>query len=116
MFDNIAWRYDFLNHFLSLGVDKRWRRRAIKKLRPKGPKKILDVATGTGDLAIAALKLNPDEIAGIDISEKMLEKGRSKNRKKASEDKIKLQSGDSEAIPFPDEVLMDLRLHLVFGF
>jgi len=110
MFDSIAPKYDFLNHFLSLGIDRIWRKKAINKLRPYSPKKILDVATGTGDLAIAALKLNPDEIVGIDISEKMLEKGRLKIRNKALEDKIKLQSGDSEAIPFPDEVFDGLTV------
>ena len=110
MFDSIAPKYDFLNHFLSLGIDRRWRKKAINKLRPYSPKKILDIATGTGDLAIAALKLNPDEIVGIDISEKMLEEGKLKIRKKGLESKIKLQSGDSEAIPFPDEVFDGLTV------
>lgn len=110
MFDSIAPKYDFLNHFLSLGIDRSWRKKAINKLRPYSPKKILDIATGTGDLAIAALKLNPDEIVGIDISEKMLEQGKLKIRKKGLEKKIKLQSGDSEAIPFPDEVFDGLTV------
>ena len=80
MFDSIAPRYDFLNHFLSLGIDRSWRRKTINKLNPFSPKIILDVATGTGDLAIAALKLDPEEIIGIDISQKMLEKGQIKIR------------------------------------
>ena len=62
MFDSIAWRYDFLNHFLSLGIDRRWRKRAIQLLKPKSPKRILDVATGTGDFALEALSLNPDSV------------------------------------------------------
>ena len=83
MFDSIAWRYDFLNHFLSFNFDRLWRRRAIKIISKsyKSPN-ILDVATGTGDLAIAAMKLNPSKISGIDISRKMLEIGREKSEKK----------------------------------
>ena len=103
MFDSIAWRYDFLNHFLSFGIDRLWRRKAIKiisgsALNPK----ILDVATGTGDLAIAAMKLNPEKITGIDISQNMLEIGREKISKKGYSGKIELISGDSENIIFPD--------------
>ncbi len=100
MFDNIAPRYDFLNHFLSLGIDKIWRRKTIRKLKRFSPKKILDLATGTGDLALASLKLNPDHITGLDISAGMLEKGELKIRKKGLEDKISLLQGDSENIPF----------------
>ena len=80
MFDTIAPRYDFMNRFLSAGIDISWRRKAIKFLRKDKPKLILDVATGTGDMAIMAMKmLNPEKIAGIDISEGMLEIGRKKN-------------------------------------
>lgn len=103
MFDSIAPRYDFLNHFLSLGIDRGWRRKTINKLRPLSPKIILDVATGTGDLAIAALKLDPEEIVGIDISQKMLEEGQIKIQKKGRENIIKLLRGDSENIPFSNE-------------
>ena len=78
MFDNISARYDFLNHFLSLGIDKIWRRKAIKHLRSIQPKKIIDIATGTGDFAIAALKLNPEEVVGLDISAGMLAVGEQK--------------------------------------
>jgi demethylmenaquinone methyltransferase/2-methoxy-6-polyprenyl-1,4-benzoquinol methylase len=101
MFDNIAFRYDFLNHFLSFGIDRCWRRKAVKIISEthKNPE-ILDVATGTGDLAIAALKLNPAKITGIDISHKMLEKGKEKIIKKGYSDRIELLNGDSEDIPF----------------
>jgi demethylmenaquinone methyltransferase/2-methoxy-6-polyprenyl-1,4-benzoquinol methylase len=72
MFDSIAEHYDFLNHFLSFGIDRSWRKKAIREISliDPHPSKILDVATGTGDLAIEAMKLNPDHITGIDISEK----------------------------------------------
>lgn len=103
MFDSIAWRYDFLNHFLSFGTDRLWRRKAIKIIGKNiKPGTILDVATGTGDLAIAALKLNPSKITGIDISEKMLEIGREKIERKGFAGKIELLKGDSENILFPD--------------
>ena len=103
MFDSIAWRYDFLNHFLSFNFDRLWRRRAIKIISKsyKSPN-ILDVATGTGDLAIAAMKLNPSKISGIDSSRKMLEIGREKVGKKGFSGKIDLIPGDSEKIPFGD--------------
>jgi demethylmenaquinone methyltransferase/2-methoxy-6-polyprenyl-1,4-benzoquinol methylase len=105
MFDSIAWRYDFLNHFLSFGIDRLWRKRAIKIISKsyKNPH-ILDVATGTGDLAIAAMKLNPIKIAGIDVSQKMLEIGKKKIDRKGLSGKIELMSGDSEKIPFGDSV------------
>ncbi len=103
MFDSIAWRYDFLNHFLSFNIDRLWRRRAIQIISKSFIHPyILDVATGTGDLAIAAMKLNPQGVAGIDISRKMLEIGREKIRKKGFSDKIKLIAADSEMIPFSD--------------
>lgn len=100
MFDNIAHRYDFLNHLLSLGIDRIWRKKTIDKLKKISPKKILDLATGTGDLAIASLKLNPDKVVGLDISSGMLEKGKVKIRKKGLEERISLLQGDSEHIPF----------------
>jgi demethylmenaquinone methyltransferase / 2-methoxy-6-polyprenyl-1,4-benzoquinol methylase len=105
MFDSIAWRYDFLNHFLSFGIDRLWRKRAIKIISKsyKNPN-ILDVATGTGDLAVAALKLNPSKVTGIDISLKMLEMGKEKLIKKGLTDKIELLQADSENIPFGDSV------------
>ncbi len=104
MFDSIAWRYDFLNHFLSLGIDKLWRRKAIKVISQhcKNPR-ILDVATGTGDLAIASLKLNPVSVTGIDISKKMLEIGREKIEKMGLSGSVTLLEGDSENMPFAAE-------------
>ena len=76
MFNNISHRYDFLNHLLSMGIDKLWRRSAIQLLKPLKPQRILDVATGTGDFAIQALSLNPQSVTGVDISEGMLAMGR----------------------------------------
>ena len=102
MFDNISGNYDFLNHFLSLGIDNLWRKTAIRQLQANRPKLILDVATGTGDFAIAALKLHPDKVIGIDISEGMLEVGRKKILKHGFEGKIELRSGDSEKLPFEE--------------
>lgn len=102
MFDNISNRYDFLNHFLSAGIDKRWRKKAIKLLAPYEPKRILDIATGTGDFAIAALKLNPERVIGCDISEGMMSKGREKLKKKGYDKIVTLEYGDSENLPFED--------------
>jgi demethylmenaquinone methyltransferase/2-methoxy-6-polyprenyl-1,4-benzoquinol methylase len=105
MFDSIAWRYDFLNHFLSFGIDRLWRKKVIRIISKSFEKPdILDVATGTGDLAIAAMKLNPSRITGIDISLKMLEIGKEKIERKGFSGKIKLMPGDSENIPFSDSV------------
>jgi len=103
MFDNISARYDFLNHFLSLGIDKIWRRKAIKQLRSIQPKKIIDIATGTGDFAIASLKLNPEEVIGLDISAGMLAVGEQKMIKKKVNSIIKMQLGDSENIPYDSD-------------
>jgi demethylmenaquinone methyltransferase/2-methoxy-6-polyprenyl-1,4-benzoquinol methylase len=103
MFNSIAWRYDFLNHFLSFGTDFIWRRRAIKIISKHGThNSILDIATGTGDLAIAAMKLNPEKVTGIDISENMLKIGREKILKKGLTEKIELLKGDSEHLDFID--------------
>lgn len=104
MFDDIAFRYDFLNHFMSLGIDIIWRKKALGYLQSLQPKLMLDVATGTGDFAIMAeRRLHPDQIVGIDISEGMLAHGREKLKKLGLSDKITLQSGDSETISFPDQ-------------
>lgn len=100
MFNNISRRYDFLNHFLSLGIDKIWRRKAINMLRDTKPERILDIATGTGDFALAALRLKPNEVVGVDISEGMLEVGREKMKRKGVDKVIRLQLGDSEMLPF----------------
>ena len=103
MFDKIAFRYDFLNRFLSAGIDVGWRKKAIKLLLPLQPKKILDVATGTGDFAITGYEiLKPDKITGIDISDGMLDIGRKKILKAGLQNHIELLNGDSEAILFDD--------------
>lgn len=101
MFNNIAGRYDFLNHFLSMGIDKGWRKKAIAEAGTVAPKKILDVATGTGDMAInAANTLHPDTITGVDIADQMLEVGRKKIAALNLQHIISLQTGDSESMPF----------------
>ncbi len=102
MFDNISAKYDFLNHFLSLGIDKIWRKKAVNMLREINPTKILDIATGTGDFAIQSLTLHPEEVIGVDISEGMLEKGREKMVKRKIDHIISMRSGDSEDLPFED--------------
>jgi demethylmenaquinone methyltransferase / 2-methoxy-6-polyprenyl-1,4-benzoquinol methylase len=102
MFNSISGNYDFLNHFLSLGIDIIWRKKAIKMLKSHQPKVILDVATGTGDFALEALKLNPEKIIGVDISEGMLDVGRKKMVEKKVDHLIDLQKGDSENLPFEE--------------
>ena len=102
MFDTISGNYDFLNHFLSFGIDILWRKKAIRLLKSQNPKLILDVATGTGDFAIEALNLKPDKIIGIDISEGMLEVGRKKMKDRGFDQLITLQKGDSENLQFED--------------
>jgi demethylmenaquinone methyltransferase/2-methoxy-6-polyprenyl-1,4-benzoquinol methylase len=102
MFNNISGKYDFLNHFLSMGIDHIWRRKAVNQLKEVRPKKILDLATGTGDFALALLKLNPDQIIGMDISSGMLEVGKKKMIHKKVDHIISMQLGDSEDMPFED--------------
>ena len=103
MFDKIAFRYDFLNRFLSAGIDVGWRKKAIKQLIPDHPQKVLDVATGTGDFALTCYEiLKPEKITGIDISEGMLDIGRKKIVKAGLQQNIELLNGDSEAILFDD--------------
>lgn len=102
MFDNIAHRYDFLNHLLSLGIDRLWRKKTIQLLKPHEPKQVLDIATGTGDFAVAATKLNPDRIVGLDLSEEMLSHGRVKMQKKGLDELIEMVKGDSEKLPYAD--------------
>jgi demethylmenaquinone methyltransferase/2-methoxy-6-polyprenyl-1,4-benzoquinol methylase len=102
MFDKIAFRYDFLNRFLSGGIDIYWRKRAIRELKEIQPQTVLDVATGTADVAIMTHKyLHPRKIIGIDISEGMLDLGRQKIARLLLNEHIELQYGDSEAINFP---------------
>jgi demethylmenaquinone methyltransferase/2-methoxy-6-polyprenyl-1,4-benzoquinol methylase len=100
MFDKIAGTYDFLNHFLSLGIDILWRKRTIRALKPYKPREILDVATGTGDLAIEMNRLQPDRIIGMDIANQMLDKGREKLHKKGLTPTITFEYGDSENLAY----------------
>lgn len=102
MFNSISGRYDFLNHFLSLGIDIRWRKKAVKLLAKEKPKIILDIATGTGDFAIETLSLKPEKVIGIDISEGMLEVGRKKMKARGYDSIIEMCSGDSENLPFEE--------------
>jgi len=102
MFDDISPKYDFLNHFLSFGIDYRWRKTLVGILRTYKPNSVLDVATGTGDLAIAIEHIKPQKIVGIDISEKMLEIGRQKINEKGLNQVITLRRADAEKIPFSD--------------
>jgi len=102
MFNNIAPKYDFLNHFLSMGIDKIWRRRAIKLLSELDYPEILDIATGTGDLAIASMKLSPKRVVGLDLSAEMLKVGEEKIKKLHLDEVISMVEGDSENLPFND--------------
>jgi len=102
MFNNIAPKYDFLNQLLSMGIHKGWRRKAVNLLKEVKPKNILDIATGTGDFAIEAMKLSPDKVVGVDISEGMLKIGVEKINKLGLQNKIELKLGDSENLPFAD--------------
>jgi len=101
MFNNIAGKYDFLNHFLSLGIDHYWRKVLVNMLKTQQPFQVLDIATGTGDLAIAIAKNIPNSnIIGADISEKMLEIGQKKVVKKQLDKQIKIELGDSEELKY----------------
>ena len=101
MFDNISGRYDFLNHFLSLGIDTIWRKKAIRSLKKLQPMRVLDVATGTGDFAFETLRiLKPEKIIGVDISAGMLDVAREKIARRGVQDSIELILGDSEGLPF----------------
>jgi len=102
MFNNIAPKYDLLNHLLSFGIDVYWRNKVIKIVKKHAHQQILDIATGTGDLAIAAARLNPKRIAGVDISDQMLKYQSVKLKKKKLENIIKLTLGDGELLPYPE--------------
>ena len=103
MFDQIAHSYDFLNHTLSLGIDRSWRKAAIDSLRPYAPQRILDVATGTGDFALMAVdRLQPQSLIGADLSEGMLSVGREKVERAGKSDIITLQKEDCMALSFED--------------
>ncbi len=102
MFDDISSRYDFLNHFLSFGIDKLWRKTVVKMVSRSKSREILDVATGTGDLAMAMASLKPKKITGIDISGQMLDVGRQKLIKAGLDGLITFHKADAEQIPFPE--------------
>ncbi|MBA6155945.1 bifunctional demethylmenaquinone methyltransferase/2-methoxy-6-polyprenyl-1,4-benzoquinol methylase UbiE [Tenacibaculum sp. S7007] len=102
MFDNISEDYDGLNRVISLGIDVSWRKKVVKLVGENKPQQILDIATGTGDLALMMSDLNPTKIVGLDISEGMLEVGKQKVARANLSDKIEMIVGDSENIPFED--------------
>jgi demethylmenaquinone methyltransferase/2-methoxy-6-polyprenyl-1,4-benzoquinol methylase len=102
MFDTISENYDGLNRVISLGIDVKWRKKVVKIVRKNNPKQILDIATGTGDLALMMAALKPDKIIGLDISEGMLSVGKQKIAKANLSEKIDMIVGDSEEMPFDD--------------
>lgn len=102
MFDNIAPKYDFLNRLLSMNIDVSWRKKLVKMLKEENPQRILDVATGTGDLAIAIEKGTKAQITGLDLSQEMLNVGIEKIKKLNLDSKIKMMKGDAENLPFQD--------------
>lgn len=102
MFDTISGDYDGLNRVISFGIDVKWRKKVVKLVKETNPKTVLDIATGTGDLAIALAKTDAEKIIGLDISSGMLDIGKQKIKKKALESKIEMTLGDSENMPFED--------------
>ena len=102
MFDNISENYDGLNRVISLGIDVNWRKKVVKIVGKNNPKQILDIATGTGDLALMMASLNPERIVGLDISSGMLEVGKQKIAKAKLSNKIEMIVGDSEEMSFED--------------
>ncbi len=102
MFDAIAPRYDVLNRILSAGIDRGWRKKAVDWLGEDRPKRILDIATGTADLALESARLQPERIVGVDIAEEMLKLGREKIAQRQLSDLVTLQRGDAERLPFSD--------------
>ena len=102
MFDNIAPKYDLLNHVLSMKIDVLWRNKLVKWMNAEQPKNVLDVATGTGDLAIAVQKGTQAEVTGLDLSQNMLNVGIDKIKKQQLDNKIKMLKGDAENLPFED--------------
>ena len=102
MFDTISKEYDGLNRVISFGIDVKWRNKVVKLVGDTHPKNILDIATGTGDLAISLTNTTAKEIIGLDISDGMLEVGREKIKSKSLDGVIKMVIGDSEDLPFED--------------
>lgn len=103
MFDSISPRYDLLNRIMTFGIDRNWRKEAVEMLRHVKPKRILDIATGTADFALEALRLDPEQVIGIDISTKMMEVGREKIAARNASHLITLQTASAEAMPFEPE-------------
>lgn len=104
MFDRIAHRYDLLNRVLSLGIDQRWRRKAVQALELPAAARVLDLATGTADLALLIARQGPGvRVVGLDPAERMLAVGREKTRKAGVDDRVELITGDAETLPFPDQ-------------
>lgn len=102
MFDNISGKYDLLNRILSMGIDVSWRKKVVKSVKKENPKTILDIATGTGDLAIAMAKATDAKITGFDLSAGMLEVGRKKVEEQNLQNRIEMIQGDAENMPFED--------------
>jgi len=102
MFDNISAKYDELNHILSMGIDVGWRKKVVKIIKNQNPKTVLDIATGTGDLAIMMAKATDAKITGFDLSAGMLEVGRKKIAELNLENRIEMIQGDAEKMPFED--------------
>lgn len=102
MFDNISGKYDLLNRILSMGIDVRWRKKVVQSVKKSNPKTVLDIATGTGDLAIQIAKSTQAKITGFDLSAGMLEVGKKKISKENLEDRIEMIQGDAENMPFED--------------
>ncbi len=103
MFDAVASRYDFLNHFLSLGIDFYWRHQALKFINFNMNPRLLDLATGTGDVALMAVKRGARKVIGIDLSHNMLLFGNKKIAKKEMEDSVFMVCGEGEKLPLPDK-------------
>ena len=103
MFDNISGKYDLLNRILSMGIDVSWRKKVVKSAKKQNPKTILDIATGTGDLAIAMAKATDAKITGFDLSAGMLEVGKRKIAEENLQDRIEMIQGDAEKMPFADD-------------
>ena len=102
MFDNISGNYDGLNRIISFGIDVKWRKKVVRLVMEKNPESVLDIATGTGDLAISLAKSGANKVVGLDLSEGMLTVGKKKIKEQYLEDKIEMVQGDSEALPFED--------------
>ena len=102
MFDRVSHNYDFLNRILTFGIDLSWRKKIVNIIAKENPKKILDIATGTGDFAIMMAKLNTEKIIGLDLSQGMLDIGIRKIQQKGLSEKIEMVQGDSENLPFDD--------------